>query len=112
MASFKKKVIARDRHRNYLQKIFDEFNALSLTTENVTKINLRKYQKTLLEKSELLKNLDDEIIDLIDEEDVDRINSEVDILSKQTEDITEVLVKVENLLSKQNRTENFLSLSQ
>ena len=112
MASFKKKAIVRDRHRNYLQKIFDEFNALSLTTENVIKINLRKYQKTLLEKSELLKNLDDEIIDLIDEEDVDRINSEVDILSKQTEDITEVLVKVENLLSKQNRTENFLSLSQ
>ena len=112
MASFKKKAIVRDRHRNYLQKIFDEFNALSLTTENVIKINLRKYQKTLLEKSELLKNLDEEIIDLIDEEDVDRINSEVDILSKQTEDITEVLVKVENLLSKQNRTENFLSLSQ
>ena len=48
-----------------------------LTTENVTEINLRKYQKTLLEKSELLKNIDDEIIDLIGEEDVDHINSEV-----------------------------------
>ena len=32
--------------------------------------------------------------------------------SKQTEDITEVLVKIENLLSKQNRTENrFLPLT-
>ena len=40
------------------------------------------------------------------EEDVDRINSEVDSSSKQTEDIIEVLVKIENLLSKQNRTEN------
>ena len=98
MASFKKKAIVRDRHRNYLQKIFDEFNALSLTTENLIKINLRKYQKTLLEKSELLKNLDEEIIDLIDEEDVDRINSEVDSSTKQTEDIAEVLVKTENLL--------------
>ena len=78
MASLKKKVIVRDRHRNHLQKIFDEFNALTLTTENVTEINLRKYQKTLTEKSELLKNLDDEIIDLIDEEDVGRINFEVD----------------------------------
>ena len=111
MASLKKRVTVRDRHRNHLQKIFEEFNALTLTTENVTEINLRKYQKTLLEKSELLKNLDDEIINLIDEEDVDRINSEVDSSSKQTEDITEALVKIENLLSKQNRTENLLSPS-
>ena len=72
-------------------------------------INLRKYQKTLTEKSEMLKNLDDEIIDLIVQEDVDRINAEVDSSSKQTQDITEVLVKIENLLSKQNRTENLLS---
>ena len=64
----------------------------------MTEISLRKYQKTLLEKSELLENLDDEIIDLIDEEDVDRINSEVDSSAKQTEDIAEVLVKTENLL--------------
>ena len=64
----------------------------------MTEISLRKYQKTLLEKSELLKNLDDEIIDLIDEEDVDRINSEVDSPAKQTDDIAEVLVKTENLL--------------
>ena len=112
MASLKKNVIVRDRHKNYLQKIFDVLNALTLTTENVTKINLRKYQKTFLEKSELLKNLDDEIIDLIYEEDADRINSEVDISPKQIEDITEVLVKIENLLSKQNRTENLLSLLQ
>ena len=72
-----------------------------MTTENVIEINLRKYQKTLKEKSEMLKNLDDEIIDLIVQEDVDRINSEVDSSSKQTQDITEVLVKIENLLSKQ-----------
>ena len=72
-----------------------------MTTENVIEINLRKYQKTLTEKSEMLKNLDDEIIDLIVQEDVDRINSEVDSSSKQTQDITEVLVKIENLLSKQ-----------
>ena len=72
-------------------------------------INLRKYQKTLTEKSEMLKNLDDEIIDLIVQEDVDRINAEVDSSSKQTQGITEVLVKIENLLSKQNRTENLLS---
>ena len=58
-----------------------------------------------------MKNLDDGIIDLIDEEDVNRINSEVDSSSKQTEDITEVLVNNENFLSKQNRTENFLSPS-
>ena len=77
----------------------------------MTEISLRKYQKTLLEKSELLKNLDDEIIDLIDEEDVDRINSEVDSSTKQTEDIAEVLVKTENLLWNQNRTENLLSPS-
>ena len=64
----------------------------------MTEISLRKYQKILLEKSELLKNLDDEIIDLIDEEDVDRINSEVDSSAKQTENIAEVLVKTENLL--------------
>ena len=57
----------------------------------------------------MLKNLDDEIVDLIDEEDVDRINSEVDSSSKQTEDITEVLVKTENLLSNQNRNEYFVN---
>ena len=68
-------------------------------TENVTKISLTKYQKTLLGQPELLKNLDNEIIELIDdydEEDVDHINSEVDSSSKQTEDITEVLFETEN----------------
>ena len=109
MTSLKKKVIVRDRHRNHLQKLFDEFNALTLTTENVTEINLRKYQKTLLEKSELLKKLDDEILDLINEDETDHINSEVDSSSKQNEDINEVLVKIENLLSSQNRNENILS---
>ena len=69
--------------------MFDELNALTLMTENMTEINLRKYQKTLPEKSELLKNLDDEIIDLVDDVDVFRANSEVDSSSKQTEDITE-----------------------
>ena len=102
-------MIVRERYRNHLQKIFDEFNALTVTTKNVIEINLRKYQKTLTEKSEMLENLDDEIIDLTVQEDVDRINSEVDSSSKQTQDITEVLVKIENLLSKQNRTENLLS---
>ena len=69
--------------------MFDELNALTLMTENMTEINLRKYQKTLPEKSELLKNLDDEIIDLVDDVDVVRANSKVDSSSKQTEDITE-----------------------
>ena len=66
-------------------------------TENVTEISLTKYQKTLLGQPELLKNLDNEIIELIDdydEEDVD--HSEVDSSSKQTEDITEVLFETEN----------------
>ena len=71
MASLKKKVIVRDKHWNHLQNIFDKFNVLTLTAENMTEINSRKYQKTFLEKSELLKNLDDEI----DEEDVYRISS-------------------------------------
>ena len=55
MASLKKKVIDGDRHRNHLQKIFGEFNVLTLKTENVTEISLRKYRKTLLGKYELLK---------------------------------------------------------
>ena len=35
----------------------------------------------------------------------------LDCSAKQTEDDTEVLIKIENLLSKQNRTENLLSPS-
>ena len=77
----------------------DEFKALTIMTENVTEISLTKYQKNWLGQPELLKNLDNEIIELIDdydEEDVDHINSEVDSSSKQTEDITEVLFETEN----------------
>ena len=77
---------------NILHELWEELlevgNILFLfffTTENVTEINLRKYQKTLLEKSELLKNLEYEIIDLTDKEEVDRINFEADSSSKQTE---------------------------
>ena len=33
----------------------------------MTEISLKKHQKTLLEQPELLKNLDNEIIELIDE---------------------------------------------
>ena len=65
----------------------------------MTEISLTKYQKNWLGQPELLKNLDNEIIELIDdydEEDVDHINSEVDSSSKQTEDITEVLFETEN----------------
>ena len=58
-----------------------------------------------------MKNLDDETMGLTVEEDVDHINSEEDSWSKQTEDITEVLVKIANLLSKQRSTENLLSPS-
>ena len=79
--------------------------------ENVNKINFKKVSKKLLEKSEPLKTLDDEIIEITGEEDVDHINSQVDSSSKQTVDITEASVKTENLLSKQNRTENLLSPS-
>ena len=82
MASLKKKVIFRDRHKNHL--------ALTLMTENVTDINLRKYKKYLLEKSELLKNIDDKIIHLIDKEDVYRLNSEVDSVSRQTGILMEI----------------------
>ena len=77
----------------------DEFKALTIMTENVTEISLTKYQKNWLGQPELLKNLDNEIIELIDdydEEDVDHINSEVDSSSKQIEDITEVLFETEN----------------
>ena len=65
----------------------------------MTEISLTKYQKNWLGQPELLKNLDNEIIELIDdydEEDVDHINSEVDSSSKQIEDITEVLFETEN----------------
>lgn len=59
-------------------------------TENVTDINLRKYKKSLLEKSELLKNIDDKIIHLIDKEDVYCLNSEVDSVSRQTGILMEI----------------------
>ena len=45
IASLKKEVIVRDRHKDHLQKIFGELNALAMTIENVADINLRKYKK-------------------------------------------------------------------
>ena len=100
MSSLNKKVIVRDSHRIHLQKIFGDINALTLTTDNMTEINLRKYQKNFIRK---MKNVDDEIVDLIDEEHVDRNNSEVDSSSKQIENTNEVLVKLK--IYYQNRTE-------
>ena len=70
MASLQKKVQIRNGHRIHVKRLMAEMSGL--TQGDV--LNLKKIEKSLNEKATVLKNFDNDILELINEADVHTIN--------------------------------------
>ena len=61
-------------------------------------LNLKKIEKSLNEKATVLKNFDNDILELIDEADVDTLLTEIQDSSNLSDEINETLIKIEHML--------------
>ena len=98
MATAKLKSI-RNGHRTHVKKIIGEVDLLVAATE-VNFDRLESKQKTLLEKLDVIKELDEEILEEITND--DEIAKEIEDTSGVIENIDESLVKIRNMLISKN----------
>ena len=94
MASLQKKVQIRNGHRIHVKRLMAEMSGL--TQGDV--LNLKKIEKSLNEKATVLKNFDNDILELIDEADVDTLLTEIQDSSNLSDEINETLIKIEHML--------------
>ena len=67
----KKKLHIRNGHRGHVSRLFSR-------TDEQNLLNLKTLEKSLEEKVKILKNLDDEILELIPEDEAETLTNEVD----------------------------------
>ena len=92
----KKKLHIRNAHRGYVWCLTTEFSR----TDELEILNLKRLEKSLEEKVEILKNLDDEILELIAEDEAETLTNKIDKSCQFSEKINDILVK--SLFSKNN----------
>ena len=88
MTSLPKKVQIRNGHRIHVKRLMVEMSGL--TQGDV--LNLKKIEKSLNEKATVLKNFDNDILELIDETDVDTLLTEIQYSSNLSDEINEPLI--------------------
>ena len=96
--SLKKKLHIRNGHRGHVSRLITE---LSRTGEQDL-LNLKRLEKSLEEKVKILKNLDDEILELIPEGEAETLTNEIDKSCQFSEEMNDILVKIESIFSKSN----------
>ena len=90
----KKKV--RGGYRAYVTTVIAEVNEILPNYQPEQQTDLRKFKITLKEQLDNLKNLDEQIIELIDEKE---INEEVANAGKYRSDVHEIILKIDQVLS-------------
>ena len=70
----KKKLQIRNGHRGHVSCLITEFSR----TDEQDLSNLKRLEKSLEEKVKILKNLDDEILELISEDEAETLTNEID----------------------------------
>ena len=93
-----RKLRIRNSHRSHVSRLITEFSE----TNEHDKLNLKKVEKSLEEKVKLLKELDDEILELIPEDEEETLSNEIEKSCQLSDQINDILVKIENIFSKQN----------
>ena len=93
MASLQKKVQIRNGHRIHVKRLMAEMSGL---TQGYV-LNLKRIEKSLNEKPTVLKNFDNDILELIDEADVDTLFTEIQDSSNLSDEINETLIKIEHM---------------
>ena len=99
----KTKTKIRSDHRAHTSKVIDQCKQLLKNFEPGLKTKLKTLKATLLEKEQTLKNLDDSIIKLVDEEE---ILKEIEIAANFTEQIKEIVIDIEEKLKLNDQQEN------
>ena len=94
----KKKLHIRNGHRGHVSRLITEFSR----TDEQNLSNLKRLEKSLEEKVKILKNLDDEILELIPEDEAETLTSEIDKSCQFSDEINNILVKIESIFSKSN----------
>ena len=94
----KKKLHVRNGHRGHISRLITEFSR----TDEQDLLNLKRLEKSLEEKMKILKNLDDEILELISEDEAETLTNEIDKSCQISDEINDILVKIESIFSKSN----------
>ena len=95
--SLKKKLhIRRNFHRDDLSRLITEFSR----TDQEDLLNLKELGKSLEEKMKILKNLHDEKLELIPEDEAETLSNEIDKSRQFLDEINDILVKIKSVFSK------------
>ena len=94
----KKKLHIRNGHRGHVSRLITGFSR----TDEQDLLNLKRLEKSLEENVNILKNLDDEILELISENEAETLTNEIDKSCQISDEINDILVKIESIFSKSN----------
>ena len=94
----KKKLHIRNGHSGHGSRLITEF----YRTDEQDLLNLKRLEKSLEGKVKILKNLDDEILKLIAEDEPETLTNETDKSCQFSDEINGKLVKTESIFLKSN----------
>ena len=94
----KKKLHIRDGHRGHVSHLITGFSRI----DEQDLLNLKRLEKSLEEKVKIHEKLDDEILELILEDEVETLTNEIDKSCQFSDEINDILVKIESIFSKSN----------
>ena len=94
----KEKLHIRNGHRGHVSHLITEFSK----ADEQDLLNFKRLEKSLEEKVKILKNLDDEMLELIPEDEAETLANEIDKSCQFSDEINDILVKIESIFSKSN----------
>ena len=94
----KKKLHIRNGHRGHVSRLITGFSR----TDEQDLLNLKRLEKSLEENVNILKNLDDEILELKSKDEAETLTNEIDKSCQISDEIIDILVKIESIFSKSN----------
>ena len=98
MATLKRKITFRKGHRNHAEKLLNDID------QNLDdRIKIKSLMNSLTEKNSLIKQLDNEILELIESE--NDIEKEIESTSEFSDKLQVAFAKLEHILSEQNNSD-------
>ena len=94
----KKTLHIRNGYGGHVLRPITEFSR----TNEQDLLNLKRLEKSFKEKLKILKNIDDEILELIPEDETETLTNKIDKSCQFSDEINDILVKIEGIFSKSN----------
>ena len=89
----KKKLHIGNCHRGHVSRLITEFSR----ADEQDLLDLKRFEKSLEEKVKILKNLNDEVLELISEDEAETFTNEIDRSCQISDEINDILVKIESI---------------